>query len=76
MHDLPTVTPKAACIGCVPLFPIQTPRLTGLAINLTFSIRRLTAMQKVLLIGYLGRDPEVKYSQQGTAIAQVFRCYD
>ena len=26
-------------------------------------------MQKVLLIGYLGRDPEVKYSQQGTAIA-------
>jgi single-strand DNA-binding protein len=28
-------------------------------------------MQKVLLIGYLGRDPEVKYSQQGTAIAQL-----
>jgi len=27
-------------------------------------------MQKVLLIGYLGRDPEVKYSQQGTTIAQ------
>ena len=27
-------------------------------------------MQKVLLIGYLGKDPEVKYSQQGTAIAQ------
>ena len=27
-------------------------------------------MQKVLLIGYLGRDPEVKYGQQGTAIAQ------
>ena len=27
-------------------------------------------MQKVLLIGYLGRDPEVKCSQQGTAIAQ------
>jgi single-strand DNA-binding protein len=27
-------------------------------------------MQKVLLIGYLGRDPEVKYSPQGTAIAQ------
>ena len=27
-------------------------------------------MQKVLLIGYLGRDPGVKYSQQGTAIAQ------
>jgi single-strand DNA-binding protein len=27
-------------------------------------------MQKVLLIGYLGRDPEVKYSQQGTAIPQ------
>jgi len=35
-----------------------------------FSIRRLNAMQKVLLIGNLGRDPEVKYSQQGTAIAQ------
>jgi len=27
-------------------------------------------MQKVLLIGYLGRDPEVKYSQQGSAVAQ------
>jgi single-strand DNA-binding protein len=27
-------------------------------------------MQKVLLIGYLGRDPEVKYSQQNTAVAQ------
>jgi Single-strand binding protein family len=27
-------------------------------------------MQKVLLIGYLGRDPEVRYSAQGTAIAQ------
>ncbi len=27
-------------------------------------------MQKVLLIGYLGRDPEVKYSAQGTAITQ------
>jgi len=27
-------------------------------------------MQKVLLVGYLGRDPEVKYSQQGTAVAQ------
>ena len=27
-------------------------------------------MQKILLIGYLGRNPEVKYSQQGTAIAQ------
>ncbi len=27
-------------------------------------------MQKVLVIGYLGRDPEVKYSQQGTAVAQ------
>ncbi len=27
-------------------------------------------MQKVLLIGYLGRDPDVKYSQQGAAIAQ------
>ena len=27
-------------------------------------------MQKVLLIGYLGHDPEVRYSQQGTAVAQ------
>ena len=27
-------------------------------------------MQKVMLIGNLGRDPDVKYSQQGTAIAQ------
>jgi single-strand DNA-binding protein len=27
-------------------------------------------MQKVLVIGYVGRDPEVKYSQQGTAVAQ------
>jgi len=27
-------------------------------------------MQKVLLIGNLGRDPEVRYRQQGTAIAQ------
>jgi hypothetical protein len=27
-------------------------------------------MQKIMLIGYLGCDPEVKYSQQGTAIAQ------
>jgi single-strand DNA-binding protein len=27
-------------------------------------------MQKVLLIGNLGRDPDVKYSQQGTAVAQ------
>ncbi len=27
-------------------------------------------MQKVLLIGYLGRDPEVRYSTQGTVIAQ------
>ena len=27
-------------------------------------------MQKVMLIGNLGHDPEVKYSQQGTAIAQ------
>ena len=27
-------------------------------------------MQKVMLIGNLGRGPEVKYSQQGTAIAQ------
>jgi single-strand DNA-binding protein len=27
-------------------------------------------MQKVMLIGNLGRDPDVKYSQQGTAISQ------
>ena len=27
-------------------------------------------MQRVMLIGNLGRDPEVKYTQQGTAIAQ------
>jgi single-strand DNA-binding protein len=27
-------------------------------------------MQKVLLIGYVGRDPEVRYSPQGTAVAQ------
>jgi single-strand DNA-binding protein len=27
-------------------------------------------MQKVLIIGYLGRDPEVKYSQQNTAVTQ------
>lgn len=27
-------------------------------------------MQKVLLIGYLGRDPEIRYSAQGTAVAQ------
>jgi single-strand DNA-binding protein len=27
-------------------------------------------MQKVMLIGNLGREPEVRYSQQGTAIAQ------
>ena len=27
-------------------------------------------MQKVMLIGNFGRDPEVKYTQQGTAIAQ------
>lgn len=27
-------------------------------------------MQKVLIIGYLGRDPELKYSPQGAVIAQ------
>ena len=32
--------------------------------------RSVPDMQKIMLIGYLGRDPEVKYSQQGTAIAQ------
>src|SRR5271157_2900128 len=62
--------PKAKYLGSVPLFGCQRPRPTTLAINLTFSIRRLNAMQKILLIGNLGRDPEVKYSQQGTAIAQ------
>ena len=31
---------------------------------------RVTTMQKVLLIGHPGRDPEVRYSQQGTAVAQ------
>src|ERR1022692_4528978 len=62
--------PKAACLGSVPLFGCQRPRRTTLAINLTFSIRKPNAMQKVMLIGNLGRDPEVKYSQQGTAIAQ------
>ena len=30
-------------------------------------------MQKVMLTGRLGRDPEVKYSQQGTAIARSLR---
>ena len=29
-------------------------------------------MQKILLIGYLGRDPEVRYSEQGTVVAQFF----
>src|SRR5271166_6561018 len=64
------MNPKVACRGAVSLFGGQRPRRTTLAINLTFSIRRLNAMQKVLLVGNLGRDPEVKYSQQGTAIAQ------
>lgn len=27
-------------------------------------------MQKILIIGYLGRDPELKYSPQGSAVAQ------
>src|SRR5256885_7618426 len=27
-------------------------------------------MQKILIIGYLGRDPELKYSSQGAVIAQ------
>ena len=27
-------------------------------------------MQKILIIGYLGRNPELKYSQQGTVITQ------
>jgi hypothetical protein len=62
--------PKAAWLGSVPPFGRQISCLTTLAINLAFSMRRLHAMQKVLLIGYLGRDPEAQYSQQGTAIAQ------
>lgn len=32
--------------------------------------RGYTDVQKILLIGYLGRDPEIRYSQQGTAVAQ------
>ncbi len=27
-------------------------------------------MQKILIIGYLGRDPELKYSSQGAVVAQ------
>src|SRR6266496_143903 len=27
-------------------------------------------MQKILIIGYLGRDPELKYSPQGAVVAQ------
>jgi single-strand DNA-binding protein len=33
-------------------------------------IKEQQTMQKVLIIGYLGRDPEVRYSAQGTALAQ------
>src|SRR5271167_2394956 len=62
--------PKAACLESVPPFGCQVLCRTTLAINFTFSIRRRNAMQKVLLIGNLGRDPEVKYSQQGMTIAQ------
>jgi single-strand DNA-binding protein len=40
------------------------------AFTLTFSGRSNNTMQKVMLIGNLGGDPEVKYSQQETAIAQ------
>ena len=29
-------------------------------------------MQQILIIGYLGRDPELKYSPQGAVIAQYF----
>ena len=29
-------------------------------------------MQEILIIGYLGRDPELKYSPQGAVIAQYF----
>jgi hypothetical protein len=42
--------------GSVAFWRAKTSR-TILAINLTFSIKRLNAMQKVLLIGNLGRDP-------------------
>ena len=35
---------------------------------LSFHFNR--GMQKILIIGYLGRDPELKYSPQGAVIAQ------
>ena len=41
-----------------------------LAVTASLCVKSHKPMQKVMLIGYLGRDPEVKYSQQGTAIAQ------
>src|SRR5271166_1812556 len=44
-----------------------SPAILTLCVN---PQRSNTPMQKVMLIGNLGRDPEVKYSQQGTAIAQ------
>ena len=41
-----------------------------LAVKASLCVKSHNCMQKVMLIGNLGRDPEVKYSQQGTAIAQ------
>ena len=28
----------------------------------------MAGLNKVMIIGYIGRDPEIKYSQQGTAM--------
>ena len=41
-----------------------------LEVKASLCVKSHNCMQKVMLIGNLGRDPEVKYSQQGTAIAQ------
>ena len=41
-----------------------------LAVTASLCIKSHNRMQKVMLIGYLGHDPEVKYTQQGRAIAQ------
>src|SRR6266498_5622692 len=32
--------------------------------------KEYSPMQKILIIGYLGRDPELKYSSQGAVVAQ------
>ncbi len=29
-------------------------------------------MQKILIIGYVGRDPDLKYGPQGSVVAQFF----